>query len=77
MTESFSSGTTPKTSDTLRILDIKILNAITGGGGGGGGGITQVFSGAGAPTVTPTVSAAIYINTSNGSLYEWYGGSWH
>jgi hypothetical protein len=36
MTESFSSGTTPMTTDTQRMLEIKILNAITSGAGGGG-----------------------------------------
>ena len=43
----------------------------------GSGGTQEVFSGSGAPNVSPTATAAIWINTDDGSLYEWYLGAWH
>ncbi len=48
--------------------------------GGGGGGSTQVFSGnyaGGTPSDVPTGSAAIAIDTSNGTVWYYYGGGWH
>ena len=44
---------------------------------GEGSSSTEVFSGVGAPAVTPTVSAALYMDRNNGSLYEWYSSGWH
>lgn len=56
---------------------------LNGGTGGGGVGAQEVFSGSGSPVgvVTPaaTVTAALYINTDTGELWQWYGtpASWH
>lgn len=49
-------------------------------GGGGGGGDQYVFSGnygGGTPTDTPTVAQAVGIDTSDGTKWYWYSGSWH
>lgn len=45
------------------------------GTGGGGGGST--LCGAGAPVDPPSGTCALYIDTNDGTLYEFYGGAWH
>lgn len=59
-------------------LGFAILAALrdSGIGGGSGGG---VLSGAGAPVADPGETAALYIDTNDGTLYLWYGspGAWH
>ena len=48
--------------------------------GGGGGGAQDVFTGTGNPTVTPSTSAALYIQQDSippGIIWQWYGGVWH
>jgi len=47
-------------------------------GGGAESPLTQVFSGVGDPTgvVTPTATAAIYFDTSDGTQWNWFSGVW-
>ncbi len=42
MGETFASGTIPLPSDTLRVIEEKILLALGGGGGGSGGIASQI-----------------------------------
>ena len=37
----------------------------------------EVFSGHGAPAITPAVSAAVYFDVDTGTEYKWYSSSWH
>lgn len=74
-TEQYGSGTTPQKSDTERMLMVKELIATNAGGGGGGSG--GVSSGAGNPVAAPASSPAIYINTTDGSVWYYYSGGWH
>jgi hypothetical protein len=36
-----------------------------------------VLHGTGAPVTDPGVEAALYIDDSDGTLYEFYSGAWH
>lgn len=38
-----------------------------------------VFSGVGSPVgvITPLVSVAFYVDTSNGDFWKWYSAAWH
>ena len=54
---------------------IYLANEILISGGVGGG--AQVFSGSGAPTLTPTVSSALYVDTDTGQIWQWYSSAWH
>jgi hypothetical protein len=61
---------------------IYLASQIIANGGTGGGGATQVFSGnyggyPNLPPFSPTVSAAIAIDTVDGNQTQWYNGSWH
>jgi hypothetical protein len=38
---------------------------------------TTLYSGGGAPSVTPTNSVAIYVNTNGPTIYYWYNSAWH
>lgn len=64
-------GTTPRSIDTQRILEVKILNALndtTGGGGGGTGGAGVV--GAGSPEGVVTANpGTIYFDSTGDSLW--------
>lgn len=54
---------------------VYLLDQINIGGGVGG----ATLCGAGSPVgkVTPTSTCALYINTTDGSLWQWYNGTWH
>jgi hypothetical protein len=54
-----------------RGLKIAILQMLCAGGAG------QIYSGSGEPTVTPSASQALYINTDDGTLRSWYSNAWH
>lgn len=66
-------STTPLNTDTIRILEIRILNALRNSSGGGGGGSAQLSQGTGAPVAPPTNTAttAIYIDRNTGIQYFW------
>jgi hypothetical protein len=57
------------------LLELALLQQIVNNGGGGSGGST--LCGAGAPVAAPSGTCALYINTVDGTLYEFYNGSWH
>lgn len=54
-----------------------LLVAAQSGGGGGGAQIFYTNYGGGNPTDTPTGANALAIDTSNGTLWEFYNGQWH
>ena len=72
--ETYGSGTVPQTSDTQRMLLVKLIIAEGGGsGGGGGGGIHQVYQFAGDPNgnVTPTTTlTCVCVDTTTGVIYQ-------
>lgn len=74
MSESYSSGTVPLLVNTERQLLVKILLSLNAGGGGGSG-TSQITSGNGAPSSTPT-GAALYYDNLTGILYQWNGSAW-
>ena len=45
----------------------------------GEGSLQNSFEGVGSPVgvITPAVTAAIYFDTSDGTQWNWYSGSWH
>ncbi len=58
-----------------QLIELGLLQQIVdGGGAGGGGGVT---CGAGAPVAAPASGCGAYVNTSDGSLFLYYSGSWH
>jgi hypothetical protein len=60
----------------LQAVIAQLLCNIAADGAGG----QEVFSGNyadGTPTDTPTVDQAIGIDTSTGTKWYWYSGSWH
>ena len=60
-----------------KAVQIYLENLILSGGGTGG---QEVFSGnyaGGVPTDVPTGAQAVAFDTSNGTLWEYYSGSWH
>ena len=71
-------STLPLRPDTIRILEIRILNALRGGGGGSGGsgtggaGMTGVVNPEGSVTATPGTT---YYNTANQSFWTKGSGS--
>ncbi len=75
MANNFASGTTPMPTDTIRVLEAKILAALNAGGGSGTTG--TISTGSGAPVGAPT-GLPFYIDTANGNtLYMYYGGTWN
>lgn len=56
-------------------LQLALLADIASSGSGSSGG--NVTSGIGAPTFTPTTSAAIYFDENTGVQYNYYSGAWH
>lgn len=68
MSEHYASGTTPLKTDTIRVLEVKILNALNAGAGGGGM-VEQV-----GPPVNPPSNVnrpALSIDTSTGDFWYW------
>lgn len=67
---------------TLRHHDIamaQLLCEIKDALAGGITGVTGVYSGVGSPVgvVTPTGTAAVYFDTSDGTQWNYYSGAWH
>lgn len=60
MSQTYYTGNTPTTTDTLRVLETKILNNL--------GALSQ---GTGQPSFTPTTANAIYLDIATGNLYAW------
>ena len=56
-------------------LMVQALRDISSGGGGGSGG--GVTCGAGAPVAAPSSACALYVDTTTGTIYSYYGGAWH
>lgn len=74
MQEILSSGVIPQTTDTQRMLEIRILNATVAGGGGTGGAYTGAFADPNG-NVTPddTDSGAWYYQTPSTDPFNvWY-----
>jgi hypothetical protein len=78
MSENHSSGTTPLKTDTIRTLEVKILNALnSGGGGGGGGGAGSTYNNyAGVAPVTTPATGSLAIDSSTGNGWVYSGSSW-
>ena len=55
------------------LLILGAVSNITGGGGGG----SATLCGSGPPVAAPTGTCALYIDTDDGTLYEYYSGAWH
>lgn len=78
-----NSPTLPTTVDTERQLLFKMLttlNNLGGGGGGGGGTVGSVVFGnyaGGQPTFTPAAGVGLAVDTSNGTLWQFYNNAWH
>lgn len=83
MSESYQTNA-PLIGDSTRILEAKILNVLRGSsGGGGGGGASSPQTYAATAGTNPTgilaarASSDIAINTTDGSIYWYYNGSWN
>lgn len=60
----------------VQLLILALLQRIAEAGGGGG--VGSVLSGVGPPVGAPgTATTAIYFDTSDGTQYNYYSGSWH
>lgn len=46
-------------------------------GGAVSGGVPSGNYGGGPPNFTPTTASAVAIDSSNGTLWEYYNGAWH
>ncbi len=57
-------------------IKVSLLCQIAAAGGGGGGG-SSIECTVGIPATTPASACALAIDTSDGTIYEWYGGAWH
>jgi hypothetical protein len=58
--------------------DLMIIAAYgASSGGGGGGGATFGNYAGGQPNFTPSGGTGLAVDTSNGTLWEYYSGSWH
>ena len=81
MSEAYKNSSTTATQvDTERTLLVKILQVLNGLNlGGGGGGTGAVFGNyhGGQPTFTPATGNGLAVDTSNGTLWEYYNGAWH
>jgi len=56
---------------------IALMCQIQAQGTGGGGAVFAGNYAGGQPNFTPTTSAAIAIDTSNGTQWDWYSNAWH
>lgn len=78
LADACASGFTELNEQQFRAVALQLACDISAGGGGGGGG--SVFSGnygGVAPVIVPTTTAAIAIDTSDGTVWYWYSGAWH
>jgi hypothetical protein len=63
-----------------QVLELALLQIIAQNVGSGGSGGTALSSGnyaGGQPGFTPATSPWLAIDTSNGTLWEYYNGAWH
>lgn len=77
MSENYQSGTIPLPVDSIRIIEVKILNKLNQGGVAGGGQTYTAGAGVnptGILTGTPGGSA---INLTDGGIYWYYNGQWN
>jgi len=65
----------------LQAIQTYLLCQLANDGGGGGGGDTittaEVWAASGVPAHTPTIDRQIYLNTDDGTQYNWYSSAWH
>lgn len=57
-----------------QLFELALLQQIASNGGTGG---SSTLCGSGAPVAAPSGTCALYIDTNDGALYEFYGGAWH
>src|SRR5262245_16422609 len=57
------------------MLPYPVIQAMAGSSGGGRGGST--LCGSGPPVAPPSGAGALYIDTDDGTIYEFYSGAWH
>ncbi len=70
----FVVGNTGETTLNGGNLSVHFAGAIYGNGAG----ITNIlFSGSGAPAITPAAANAQYVDTVTDIVYHWYGAAWH
>jgi len=65
--------------DVLELALLKLIYDLAAAGGGLGG-ADEIFSGnygGGVPTDVPTTTQAIAFDTSNGTQWNYYSGTWH
>lgn len=63
-------STTPKNTDTIRILEVRILNALRAAGGSGGGTGQAGITGSGSPEGVVTATAGTtYLDEDTDSLW--------
>ena len=82
MSENYASGTTPLKTDPIRVIEVKILNALNGGGGGGGGGLGSLAVYTAVAGTNPTgivtgTNGKGAINDTDGGIYWYYNGQWN
>lgn len=72
MSENYSSGTVPLRTNPIRVIEVKILNALNDGAGSGsdGEGLVGIVDPEGSATSDPGVT---YYNTANATF--WVKGS--
>jgi hypothetical protein len=66
-------------ADIATLLELALLQIIAGGisGVSSGGAATFGNYAGGQPNFTPTSGTGLAVDTSNGTLWEYYGGAWH
>ena len=63
-----------------QLMELALLAQIsTNGAGGGGSGTGATFGnyGGGVPSFTPSGGVGLAVDTSTGTLWEYYNGAWH
>jgi hypothetical protein len=66
------------TTKQLEMVKAYLLcQLFTMGGSGALSALKQVFSGSGEPTITPTATDAIWINTDDQTMRTWFSNAWH
>jgi hypothetical protein len=73
----FSRGHTPNKLDCLYHIEQRILGALTDGGGGSGFTFGNYGGGPNEPTFTPATGEGAAVDTSDGTVWYYYSGSWH
>lgn len=58
-----------------QLFELGLLQQIADAGGTGGGGGIQCT--VGIPVAAPSSSCALAIDTTDGTIYEFYSGAWH